>query len=114
MFWFGLVRRLVRIWFYRLFACAVTMSLQLVGLYLVFITLVVPALATYYQRRRRYPKAYSVGVLGYAAGLLASLWLDLPSGSMIVCAMVVVGTGMALLGRRGTVDAARSAQYTKP
>ena len=98
--WFGLGARLGRIGFYLLFACAVTMSLQLVGLYLVFITLVVPALATYYQRHRRHLKAYSVGVLGYAAGLLASLWLDLPSGAMIVCVMVLIAMFVAWCGRR--------------
>ncbi|HMH19889.1 MAG TPA: metal ABC transporter permease [Burkholderiales bacterium] len=98
--WFGLGARLGRMGFYLLFACAVTMSLQLVGLYLVFITLVVPALATFYQRHRRYPKAYAVGVLGYAAGLLASLWLDFPSGAMIVCAIAAAGLLMAGLGRR--------------
>jgi zinc/manganese transport system permease protein len=92
--------------FYLLFACAVTLSLQLVGLYLVFITLVVPALATYYQGHRRYLKAYTVGVLGYAAGLLVSLWLDFPSGAMIVCAMVAVGAGAALFGRRATAGRA--------
>lgn len=102
--WFGLGARLGRIGFYLLFACAVTMSLQLVGLYLVFITLVVPALATYYQRRRRYLNAYSVGVLGYAAGLLASLWLDLPSGAMIVCAMVLIAMFVAWYGRRFQVS----------
>ncbi|HEY6720016.1 MAG TPA: metal ABC transporter permease [Burkholderiales bacterium] len=98
--WFGFRERLGRTGFYVLFACAVTVSVQLVGLFLVFITLVVPALATFYQRRRRYLKAYSVGVLGYAAGLLASLWLDLPSGAMIVCAMAVSGLLIAGLGRR--------------
>jgi len=98
--WFGFRERLGRIGFYVLFACAVTVSVQLVGLFLVFITLVVPALATFYQRRRRYPKAYAVGVLGYGAGLLASLWLDLPSGAMIVCAMVAAGALVAFVGRR--------------
>jgi len=98
--WFGLGERLGRMGFYLLFASAVTMSLQLVGLYLVFITLVVPALATYYQRGRRYPKAYAVGVLGYGAGLLASLWLDFPSGAMIVCAMVAAGMLVGFVGRR--------------
>jgi zinc/manganese transport system permease protein len=102
--WFGLGARLGRIGFYLLFACAVTMSLQLVGLYLVFITLVVPALATYFQRHRRYLKAYSVGVLGYASGLLASLWLDLPSGAMIVCAMVAAGALVAFVGRRAAAS----------
>jgi len=41
-------------------------------------------------------------VLGYALGLLASLWLDLPSGSMIVCAMIAVAmlVAYACSGRR--------------
>jgi zinc/manganese transport system permease protein len=96
--WFGLRERLGRIGFYALFGCVVTVSVQLVGLYLVFATLVVPALSTYYTKSRRYPKAYAVGVLGYAAGLLASLWLDLPSGSMIVCTIVASGMLIAYLG----------------
>jgi zinc/manganese transport system permease protein len=111
--WFGFRERLGRIGFYVIFACAVTVSVQLVGLFLVFITLVVPALTTFYQRDRRYLKAYSIGVLGYAVGLLASLWLDLPSGAMIVCAMVVVGTAVALLGRRGRAPEALRAEGSK-
>jgi len=98
--WFGLGARLGRVGFYALFACAATFSVQLVGLYLVFASLVVPALATYYVRRRRLPKAYAVGLLGYAFGLLASLWLDLPSGAMIVWAMVLVAVLAAGLERR--------------
>ncbi|MEA3192567.1 MAG: zinc/manganese transport system permease protein [Betaproteobacteria bacterium] len=93
--WFGLRQRLGRVGFYVLFACAVTISVQLVGLFLVFTTLVVPALATYYSRSRRFLKAYAVGVLGYAVGLFLSLLTDLPSGGMIVCSMVVVGALMA-------------------
>jgi zinc/manganese transport system permease protein len=99
--WFGLRERLGRIGFYVLFACAVTISVQLVGLYLVFATLVIPALATYYCPHRRSIKAYSVGVLGYVLGLVASVATDLPSGSTIVCAMVVVGGVVALLFRGG-------------
>jgi zinc/manganese transport system permease protein len=97
--WFGLRERLGRIGFYALFGCVVTVSVQLVGLYLVFATLVVPALSTFYTTGRRHPKAYAVGVLGYAAGLLASLWLDLPSGSMIVCTIAAAGVLVAFLGR---------------
>ena len=55
-----------------------------VGLFLVFATLVVPALATFYSRTRRLAKGYCIGVLGYALGLAASLAVDLPSGPMIV------------------------------
>ncbi|MCX7142298.1 MAG: metal ABC transporter permease [Proteobacteria bacterium] len=98
--WFGLGARLGRIGFYALFACAVTFSVQLVGLYLVFASLVVPALATYYATRRRLLKAYAVGLLGYALGLLGSLWLDLPSGAMIVWTMVLAAVLVSGLGRR--------------
>ena len=99
--WFGLSERLGRVGFYVLFACVVTISVQLVGLYLVFATLVVPALATYYSRGRRMGKAIGVGVLGYLLGLAASALTDLPSGAMIVCAMAASGALLALLmGRR--------------
>ena len=97
--WFRLRERLGRVGFYTLFACAVTASVQLVGLYLVFATLIVPALATRYFARGRYVGAYLVGVLGYATGLVASAWLDLPSGAMIVCTMVAVGLLAAAAAR---------------
>ena len=99
--WFGFRERLGRIGFYVLFGCTVTVSVQLVGLYLVFTTLVVPALATFYSRQRRLLKAYSLGALGYALGLLLSVVTDLPSGAMIVCALVVVGVATALATRVG-------------
>ena len=98
--WLGFGARLGRVGFYALFACAVTFSVQLVGLYLVFASLVLPALATYYASRRRRLKAYAVGLLGYAVGLLASLWLDLPSGAMIVCAMALIAMLAAGVERR--------------
>ena len=95
--WFGLGERLGRAGFYVIFACVVTISVQLVGLYLVFISLVVPALATWYSRRHRLLKGYVIGALGYAFGLLASLEFDLPSGPMIVCAVAALGLlGFAL------------------
>jgi zinc/manganese transport system permease protein len=98
--WFSAFReRIGRIGFYVVFGCTVTVSVQLVGLYLVFTTLVVPALATFYWRQRRLLKAYSVGALGYALGLLLSVVTDLPSGAMIVCALVVVGAAMGLIFR---------------
>jgi zinc/manganese transport system permease protein len=99
--WFGLGDRIGRVGFYVLFACAVTVSLQLVGLYLVFATLVIPALCTFYTAHRRLLKGYVIGTLGYAVGLAASAATDLPSGPMIVCAMGVIGIAAALVaGRR--------------
>jgi zinc/manganese transport system permease protein len=97
--WFGLGERLGRTGFYVIFACVVTISVQLVGLYLVFISLVVPALATWYSRHHRLLKAYAIGALGYALGLLASLEFDLPSGPMIVCAVALLGLLSFVLGK---------------
>jgi zinc/manganese transport system permease protein len=71
--------------FYILFALAITMSVQLVGVYLVFASLIIPALAAYHQNgQKALIIAYAVGVTGYAAGLAGSSLFDLPSGSMIV------------------------------
>ena len=97
--WFGAGERLGRAGFYIVFAGAVTVSVQLVGLYLVFITLVVPALSTWYARSRRLLRGYLIAALGYALGLAASIGLDLPSGAVIVCAMALVGAIFALASR---------------
>lgn len=88
--------RLGNFGFYALFALAITASVQLVGVYLVFASLIMPALATYRQARRRYLYAFAVGVAGYASGLLLSVWLDLPAGAAIVWAMTLCG-GVLLL-----------------
>ena len=82
--WFGFGDRLGRVGFYALFAVAVTLSVQLVGLYLVFATLIVPPLATRRLTRHRLVAAWALGAAGYAGGLLLSTAADLPSGPMIV------------------------------
>ena len=89
--WFGLRERIGRIGFYVLFALTVTASVQLVGLYLVFATLIVPPLATRRMARRRLPAAWVLGVVGYAAGLVLSTAFDLPSGAVIVWTLVAGG-----------------------
>ena len=82
--------------FYALFAIAITASVQLVGIYLVFASLIVPALATYRVLKRRYLLAFGTGVTGYALGLLLSVWLDLPSGAAIVWTMAVAGAAVLM------------------
>jgi zinc/manganese transport system permease protein len=82
--WFGARRRLGDTGFYLLFAVNVTLSVQLVGVYLVFASLIVPALATVSTNsRHRLYHGYILGVIAYAAGLLLSWRLDLPSGAVI-------------------------------
>jgi len=69
----------------------VTVSVQLVGVYLVFASLIVPALgARHYSARWRLPCAYGIGAAGYAAGLLLSTWFDLPTGALIVWCIAVL------------------------
>jgi zinc/manganese transport system permease protein len=97
--WFIFGARLGRIGFYLLFACAVTLAVQLVGLYLVFATLIVPALATRILARGRISIGYAIAALSYALGLAGSLATDLPAGPLVVCAMTAVGL-LAFLSAR--------------
>ena len=86
--WRGWVQRLGRFGFYAAFALAVTASVQLVGVYLVFASLIIPALGTRAHRGpRRYAMAYGLGALGYALGLALSAVFDLPSGALVVWAL---------------------------
>lgn len=98
--WFGFGVRVGRAGFYLLFAVAVTVSVQLVGLYLVFTTLIVPALATRRLARHRLLAGYALGALGFALGLALSLVSDLPPGPLIVCAMTALGLAAFALGPR--------------
>jgi len=85
--------------FYALFALAVTASVQLVGVYLVFASLIVPALTTYRVRQHRLLYASAIGIAGYVCGLLLSAKFDLPAGAAIVWAMAVCGLPVVLLKR---------------
>lgn len=83
--WFGARRRLGDAGFYVIFALAVTLSVQLIGVYLVFASLILPALAT-----RRLWSGWLLGALGYLLGLLGSAWFDLPTGPLIVCTLAAI------------------------
>lgn len=99
--WFGGRSWLGRIGFYALFAIAVTASVQLVGVYLVFASLIVPALASrLYPVSRRLLVGYVVGVSGYVVGLAGSALLDLPSGAVVVLSLALVGIAAWAFGPR--------------
>lgn len=77
--------------FYLIFALAITSSVQLVGVYLVFASLIIPALgAVAFQESKQIKIAYLIGILGYLLGLILSARWDLPSGALIVCCLAVV------------------------
>ncbi|MFA7239620.1 MAG: metal ABC transporter permease [Sulfuricellaceae bacterium] len=90
--WFGWVQHLGRAGFYLLFAFAVTASVQLVGVYLVFASLIIPALAVRtLPARRQLSVGYPLGAAAYALGLALSALFDLPSGAVIVWTLAGMG-----------------------
>jgi zinc/manganese transport system permease protein len=89
MFWFGARHRLGDWVFYPLFALTVTLSTQLVGIYLVFSSLIIPALVTLGQKGSLL-HAFIIGASGYFFGLLVAAFYDLPAGAAVVWALAVV------------------------
>jgi zinc/manganese transport system permease protein len=103
--WFTMRDRIGRLGFYVLFAVVVTASVQLVGVYLVFTTLIVPAVATYRHRaKRQLLLGYGLAMGSYIAGLALSLVTDLPSSAVIVWAMAMLGLTLHLTGRGGAIE----------
>lgn len=85
--------------FYALFAVAITLSVQLVGVYLVFATLIIPALSTVGIRhnKHRLQTAYALAAVGYGVGLIGSALLDLPTGPLIVWTLALCGLATTTL-----------------
>ena len=82
--------------FYFLFAITVMASVQLVGVFLVFASLILPALASSgLAERRGLVLGWAVGVAGYALGLWLSVPLDMPAGPMIVCVLAALALATA-------------------
>ncbi len=98
--WFRWRGRMGPIGFYVVFAVMVTLSVQLVGVYLVFTTLIVPALATYrHAADRQLALGYALAFVSYLVGLAASVVTDLPSSAVIVWAMAVLAILLHLTAR---------------
>ncbi|MEN8129742.1 MAG: metal ABC transporter permease [Pseudomonadota bacterium] len=86
--------------FYGLFAISVTVSVQLVGVYLVFASLIIPALAgRFLHDSVRLVSGYSIGIAGYGIGLVASALFDLPAGPVIVWTLAATAISTALFAR---------------
>lgn len=87
-----------RLRFYLLFAVTVTVSVQLVGVYLVFSSLIIPAVVI---RRMQGVAAiatgYGLGVTAFAGGLLCSLWYDWPAGPAVVWTLALTGIVVGII-----------------
>jgi len=98
--WFLLGERLGPRLFYALFALAVTQSVQIVGVYLVFATLILPALAARAVAPHRATMVgYATGIFGYGGGLWVSALADVPSGPAIVLMLLATFMTVAAMAR---------------
>ena len=94
--WFLLKEKLGNWLFYPLFAVSITLSTQVVGVYLVFASLIIPSLATL-KEQNPLIKSYVIGAIAYASGLIISAFLDLPAGATIVWCLAIVGLAYFLI-----------------
>lgn len=88
--WFSYSNRASSIHFYLLFALTITASVQLVGVYLVFASLIFPALAIRKIKKYGIGYGYLIGGLGYLTGLVFAAILDMPAGAMIVYSLAIM------------------------
>ena len=96
--WFLLRSRIGALTFYLTFAVVVTASVQIVGIYLVFASLIIPALATTGIRRgNRLFAGYLIGAASYFVGIILSFMLDLPTGAVVVWSMAAMAIVVGLL-----------------
>ncbi|MCH2037903.1 MAG: metal ABC transporter permease [Rickettsiales bacterium] len=77
-------------YFYVVFALSITISVQLVGIYLVFASLILPALSVVCTKENKLIMGYIVALISLILGLLGSLYLDLPSAPVVVCVLALV------------------------
>lgn len=98
--WFGLRNRKQPLLFYILFAITVTTSVQLIGIYLVFASLIIPALAVRIAKHNKATLAFALGVAAYGFGLLISALFDLPSGVTIVWTLAAFAITLVALHKQ--------------
>lgn len=84
-------KHLLQRYFYFIFAIAITVSVQLAGVYLVFASLILPAIgAAIYAKGSKIVFGYTISVLSLIFGLIISLISDLPTGPVLVCMLFIM------------------------
>ena len=86
--WFFKTEFRNNIGFYLLFALAVTSSVQMVGIYVVFASLILPALAVI-NIRNPYKLGWLCGIISVIAGVFLAIFFDAPAGPLIVVSYVL-------------------------
>jgi zinc/manganese transport system permease protein len=88
--WFGVPRVRSGLGFFMLFALVVTASVQLVGVYVVFASLILPALAVNTMTGSKAVAGMIAGVLAVVMGIAIATLRDLPAGPVMVFSFAVV------------------------
>ena len=86
--WFFKTEFRNNIGFYLLFALAVTSSVQMVGIYVVFASLILPALAVI-NISNPYKLGWLCGIISVIAGIFLAIFFDAPAGPLIVISYVL-------------------------
>jgi len=89
--------------FYILFSLAITSSVQLVGVYVVFASLILPALAAV-KSLNPYKVAWLSGLISIVLGIIFSVIFDLPSGPVLVVSYVIVTILIVLIKKMNKVN----------
>jgi zinc/manganese transport system permease protein len=89
--------------FYVLFALAITSSVQLVGVYVVFTSLILPALASV-ATKRKILVACAVGIFSVSGAVLFATVRDFPAGPVIVISYVLTAIATRIILRKGFTD----------
>ena len=89
--WFLAPQTRTGVWFYLLFSTAITSSVQLTGVFVVFASLIAPALGAvpFAGKQRELRAAYAVSFTGLLLGFGAAIVTDLPLGPVLVCSFMV-------------------------
>ena len=88
--WFSVPRARSGLGFFVLFALVVTASVQLVGVYVVFASLILPALAVNTTNSRKTAAAMISGALAVLIGITVAALRDLPAGPVMVFSFAAV------------------------
>ena len=90
LLWFGVPRVRTGLGFFGLFALIATASVQLVGVYVVIASLILPALAVNTMVRHRAVVATVVSMLSVIVGISLSALQDLPAGPVLVMTFAAI------------------------
>ena len=76
--------------FYPLFAITIPFSVSMIGVYLVFASLIFPALAVARQNKNQISTGIIISILAYISGLFFSYLFDWPAGPAIILLLSII------------------------